>query len=611
VGVAIDFAMRESVCPFHGGTAGVRTDDELVFPLSKSAVVQFLPGASELTLFHGDKEISFETPGQIAFATGLAKQSRFRAGEAVGWTDLPWSEIAEMLEGLIGASVLVRAEDFDGAAAIEREDHPSPLPPAVAERAHSWREPDLMRALTGHDLEPGYIEAVVPIFRIVHPCLDRDGRQVGEGNVFPKVLRLDVATQWRTCTYSGTRYQPHRPMNVAALRAMRAHWREMMVVLREMRSAYLRRLPEAARGWTLGHVERLATMVLALPAYLVMREEGAIATGALHPVLSNVFRVTDGLRMAVHQMMFVPIAEAMLDPETPTSPAEIFAYAERNYSFHSEHGVCAGPQFMIEDFLAVLIDGAEPKGGGPKAIDPDVKAALEAIEPAIDYGLLGLKSHAAAFSLWPAMARAFEQMAEALGAKGPIGEAFETHRQRMKSHSYLGAEASRRHREAVYAEMWSSSSSAVRGVRPRPAFLAEREAIHDRAGTASLIHAIIEDQIAGQAAMAVADAIAAFATRGQAVVRAVEAAQAEINRLLGRPAPQRPLTLRDLDLHNKLITGQPRSLPFLPDELERLFGLAIDADAASIRVARSSAHEFDGESPIEALRASRAQTHGD
>lgn len=612
--MAIDLAMKESVCPFHEGTAGIREDDEFIFRLAKSAVLQVLPGSSELTLFHGDKEISFETPGQIAFAQGLAKQRRFRAGDALGWTDLAWPEIASMIEDLAGARVLVRADEDDGDAAIEREEHPSPLPPAIADRPRSWREPGLMRELTGRDLDRGYIEAVVPIFRVAHPCLDGEGRQVGEGNVFPKALRLDVPTQWRTCTYGGTRYQPDRPMNVAALKAMRTHWPEMMLVLREMRAAYFRRFPDAAAGWTVGHAERLATLVLALPSYLAMREAGA-TPAALHPVLSNVFRVTDGLRMALHQMMFVPFAEAMLDATAPVSAAEIFAYAERNYSFHSEHGVCAGPQFMIEEFLAVLIEGAAPKAGWPATVDPDVAQALESIEPAIDYGLLGLKSFAASFSLWPAMARAYAQIAEALAqdavADGAVVSAFEEHRRRMTAHSYLGDESRRRHRETVYAQLWSSCSSAVRAARPRPAFLAERETPDARAESARRIHALIEDRVGSQAAAAVAAAIAAFLARGQAIVRAAEANQSEINRLLGRPAPRHALTLHDLDLHMQLIGGQARSLPFLPDELNRLFGLAIDADATGIHIARSADQQFDGAPPIEARHAYRVPTSGD
>jgi hypothetical protein len=244
-----------------------------------------------------------------------------------------------------------------------------------------------------------------------------------------------------------------------------------------------------------------------------------------------------------------------------------------------------------------------------------VAQALGSVEAAIDYGLLGLKSHAATFSLWPAMARAYEEIAAALAqgadAHGPVAAAFEAHRARMTAHSYLGTEARRSHREAVYAEMWSSCSAALRSARPRPAFLAERETAGARAECAPLIRAIVGERIGAELAAVAAETIAAFAARGQAVVRAVEASQSEINRLLGRPVPRRPLTLSDFDLHNQLITGQARSLPFLLDELDHLLGLAIDADATDIRISRSSKQEFDGTPPIEARRAPRAPTDGD
>jgi hypothetical protein len=602
--VAIDFASREALCPVHGQTKRISVEDRLVLPMAKSMVAQVLPGETALTLFHGDKEISFETPGQIAFGLALSRQTAFRAGDAAEWTDLGWDEVAEMLAELVAAGVLTRAEDLEDGFAISREDHPSPLPPAVATRPSSWRDEGLIEALTGRALDRGWLEAVVPIFRIIHPCLDGDGRQVGEGNVFPKALRLDMPTQWRTCTYSGTRYQPERPINVTALKAMRSHWGEMMAVLREMRAAYLRRFPEAGLGWTAGHVERLSALVLALPSLLMMREQGAVANGALHPVLSNLFRVTDGLRMAVHQMMFVPVAEAMLSPDAPTSADEIFAYAERNFSFHSEHGVCAGPEFMIREFLAVLIDGDAPKAGWPASLSPEVERALAEIEPAIDYGLLGLQSHAAAFSLWPAMARAFDRIAEALAAadgESETAHAFASHRQKMETRSYLGREEWRRHRESVYAEIVEGSAL---GELSR-AFTAESPA-----AAPSLVAELLS-HLRGRAGAGVAEPVAIFISRGQAILCQVEASQAGINRLLGRPEPRRRLTLRDLDIHNKLITGQERSLPFLLDELDQHFGLAIDADADGIRILGSADHPFDGPSPIDTQRASRAPTQGD
>jgi hypothetical protein len=67
-------------------------------------------------------------------------------------------------------------------------------------------------------LELAYLELVIPIFRVAHIAIDEDGRQVGEANFFPKPLRLDIPTEWRTCHYPGTRYQS-QPMNVTALKS--------------------------------------------------------------------------------------------------------------------------------------------------------------------------------------------------------------------------------------------------------------------------------------------------------------------------------------------------------------------------------------------------------
>ena len=225
--------------------------------------------------------------------------------------------------------------------------------------ARSWVDAEsLMLELTGTALDINYLEVVVPVFRTGHLFVDRDGRQVGEANVFPMTARIEVQTDWRGCPYAGNRYQTEKPMNVTALRAMRQHWRPMMAMLMQIREAYLSRFPDARAGWTVGHVERLSTAVLALPSYLMLRGDAGVANGNLHPALSNLFRVTDGLRMVMHQMLFLPVMETMRAPDAPVSAAEVLAYADRNYSFHSDHGVCAGPRFMIEDFLGVILDGA-------------------------------------------------------------------------------------------------------------------------------------------------------------------------------------------------------------------------------------------------------------
>jgi hypothetical protein len=46
---------------------------------------------------------------------------------------------------------------------------------------------------------PPYIEAVVPVHRLAHIALDREGRHVGEINSFSDQLRLKMSTEWKPC----------------------------------------------------------------------------------------------------------------------------------------------------------------------------------------------------------------------------------------------------------------------------------------------------------------------------------------------------------------------------------------------------------------------------
>jgi hypothetical protein len=44
-----------------------------------------------------------------------------------------------------------------------------------------------------------------------------------------------------------------------------------------------------------------------VPTFALMRARHRVANGALHPALSSLFRVTYGVRMTMHQMLFVQI----------------------------------------------------------------------------------------------------------------------------------------------------------------------------------------------------------------------------------------------------------------------------------------------------------------
>jgi hypothetical protein len=593
-------------------TTGVQRDDRLELPMHQRVVVQYAldaQGRRELRLYHERQEISFDDAAMFAFGETLARQSHFVAGDAADWgPGYAWATVQELLTQLVDAQVLRRMAP--GEAVPQRrqaEDgaRPHPLPPAPAQHPRRWQDADtVLLELTGRPLDPGWLELVVPIFRVAHMALDADGRQVGEANVFPPTLRLEVPTRWRTCIYSGTRHRSERPMNVTALKAMRAHWGSMMALVLQMRQAYLRRFPEAAAGWTVGHLERLSTAVLAVPTWLLMRQRDPVANGALHPALSSLFRVTDGVRMVMHQMLFVPIGEPSLQPDAPMTASEIHAYAERNYSFHSEHGVCAGPQAMIDDFLSVLVDGRMPRDGLPTAFEPPIAQAMREVEPALDYALRGLQAYAVVFSLWPSMARSIEAMASVLERWADGGPAairawhvrWQGHLERLQASSYLGTESRRNHRDHVYGDMLAACTRGLAG-EPAGLPLSERllpkvlpgDAVARQAlGQALRRHVVADGEPLPEQDQlqlwALVDAVMDHLRRVQAVIREATPVQSGINRLLGRIAPRQPLTAAELDLHNQLQGAATRQLPYLIDELQAVFDIAISVTATTIAI---------------------------
>ena len=600
-----------AVCPMHAADpqTGLVRDQWLVLPRHKSAVVQYAnndEGRLELRLFYGDKEISFDEPELFAFGETLVQQPRFKAGDALGWgRPGDWPRVRELLQQLIDEGVLRLADegDLDERVLGDAGVRPSPLKPAQTDRARSWHElPGLMAELTGRPLDIGYLELVVPIFRVAHMSLDAEGRQVGEANAFPAPLRLDVPTRWRTCIYSGSRYQNDKPMNVSALKAMRAHWAPMMAMLLKVREAYLARCPEARAGWTVGHLERLATAVLALPALQLMRSERRVENGRLHPVLSSMFRVTDGLRMTMHHMLFIPFGEPTRKPDTPMTSDEVHAYAERAFSLHSEHGVCAGPTVMIDEFLSVLVNGREPRDGLPEALDAELQQAVADIEPAIDYAMLGLKAYAAIFSHWPIAMRTYEELhaiaqAWAQVEPTPAVRAAQAWLQplidNLRSGTHLATEAWRADRELVYGDMYAQCERTLRGALPQHSLaeqLAPRALAADAAPVRALRAAIARHFGEGEPGAQRhfrAEWLACllqYFTQAQAVVRVACAAQLGTNRLLGRTPPARPFEVADIDIYIRLEGSTEGRVPFLLDELERKYGLRVEIDSDAVRV---------------------------
>jgi len=400
---------------------------------------------------------------------------------------------------------------------------------------------------------------------------------------------------------------------MTAMKAMRAHWPQMMAALLQVRAAYLRRFPEAEGAWTVGHLERLATAVLGVPSYQAMRRDG-VRNGELHAALSSMFRVTDGLRMVMHQMLFIPVGEPALSPDAPMTVDAILDYAERNHSFHSDYGVCAGPRMMVREFLQVLIEGTARTDYSAVALEAPVRDALDALDAALDYAFLGLRAYAVVFSLWPAMTRCYERIAALLetaeatdGALPAIRARMQAHLHTLREKTLLGSEEWRVDRDRAYADMFAACGRGIGGDRNEPDLPARLAPVWQPAhGTARsmLFGAIARTLKSDRAQLAdeLTGIIMEFLLRTQSVLREASDVQARINRLLGRPAPGRAFTAADIDVHNLLLGVESRRLPYLIDELGDMFAIDITIYPDDIAIAPRAGRDTRG-NPIPLARA--------
>ena len=592
-------------CPMHGyadGAESVSPEDELCFSKRKrlhSAYLRSLDGQPEFHIYYGNKEVIFDEPELFAFAETLVQEARFSAGATMRWGGgYPWSKVSKVLSALLADGVLARATSTEAQALPKDGLVPSLVPPAASNEPRSWLAcEELTRELGGREVSLGFLELLVPVYRIAHASLDSDGRQVGEANVYPPSLRLDIPTEWRTCQYPGSRFQDQCPMNVSALKAMTKHWKPLMHVLHRMREEYLERFPEARAGFNLGDIERLSSLILAFPTYLLLRREQRVENGALHPLWSAMFRVTDGLRLSVQAMMTTPTDAPPLSPTQSRTCAEIYEYTERTLGFISAYGVCAGPRHLIQEFLEVVIDGKRPLGTESLTLDPELETTLGCLKTAFDYGLYALQAYAVSSSLWGLIARTYQALANVLQEipepQQPALAGFaEIVRQRtvhLSEQTLLATSEQRRVYERIYAHLFAC---AERGLgRSRSFALGEvlrpTEQASDRAARQAL-EALLATNFGALAERprwlgALAAALMSYFKAEQAIVRFGARVQHAVNGILERPAPTQPLCGADLAIHNRFLPTIP-PFPYVEDDLAAALRIGVSVTEARIVV---------------------------
>lgn len=351
-------------------------------------------GQEILHLFYGEVELIFDEPDLAPFGEKLMEVERFSGDEVVSWTSgSDWERIRELLQALLDQQVLRRY--VEGAAEIE-DAFPKKLglaPPDRQPRTFTGADgqcPMITEEAFGRAVDLPNLEVLVPIYRVAHPAMDSDGRQIGENNVTPRTLFLDLPTQRRLCGYAGSRYHDELPMNVTALKLMAKRWPELLSLTEQARVEIFRRLPPRdPTALRAGELHFLAVCQLASVGYVMVRGQDPVANGQLDSGLSAMFRLVDGVRLVTNDILREAVGARGW--ETPVSAQSIADYADRYAVYRGNHGVCAGPPALIDEYLKVLTG----ETAAPIQAEPPVTERLGDMAAAIDYGLLGQRIEAA------------------------------------------------------------------------------------------------------------------------------------------------------------------------------------------------------------------------
>lgn len=582
--------------------------ETLYVPMRRRFIKEYLnspEGQPELHIYYGTKEIYIEEQDLHSFGEQLCLEDSFMAGAATRWTPgepYPWERMKELLEALLAEGIVTREAPT---LTFESESHRKYLEAEAKRDAPTeplWWNPDsasIMKRLSGSPLELGFMEAVLPVYRIAHPALDAEGRHIGESNTFPESMRMKVETEFKACHFPGSRYRNNAPMNVTALKSMMKHWKPMMQAVLAVRQAFLRPgtvLPDGR--WRLGDLHAVACAVLAVPSYMLMRANDPVPNGTLDPVLSNIYRVTDGVRMVAAYMLFLP--EEPMTYETPISSAELLYVSDRDNHYLSSRGVCAGPPNLMEEYFQTVMDG-RPVVGAPSTDFPWAKD----IVPGVDYGQLGLQLYALQFNLWSYMCRAYGHIRSAVDQVEDAPGGFWSRMKARVEHDWSMMKITRLHTamqrdwaEERYVEMFDRAQRGMSNFREESLVLLKDifTPVHDAVyqSTREQLRALVRERAGAtsgprmEQADAIADATAEYLTLERSALLTLENVQREVNALLQRPHPERRFTNQDLALHHRMRAGTIGVLPYLLDVFRDELDVHIDNSPEGTRLSQRS-----------------------
>lgn len=547
-------------------------------------------GQEILHLFYGEVELIFDEPDVAPLGEKLMEVEQFRAEEAMAWSNAAphdWEKVRDLLQALIDQQVLRRISESPAARSAEGFPARLGLAPEGSEprtfSSHDDRCPALTEEAFGRAFDLSNLEVLIPVYRIAHPAMDTDGRQVGENNVTPRPLFLDLPTQRRVCNFAGSRYQHDLPMNLTAMKHMAKRWPELLSLTEQFRMALLARMPpRSPSSLSAGEVHFLAVCQLAAVGYVMVRGVDPVPNGQLDGGLAAMFRLIDGVRLVTTEVLRTTAAAHGCD--RPLDAQGIADYADRYAVYRGTHGVCAGPPALIDEYLRVVL-GEAP---APIQAEPTIATRLGDLEAAIDYGLLGQRVESVVRFLGASQGLLHERLRVAFEGHSPRSELQERVEAPVDSEHYpllrddhplvetfkLELEVSRwlfaRAGEALPGKVDGASLDEVMTLDPAA------QAVSQRRLAEFFAHALPADKVLREPICSELAAVAAdvFALERRCL-RALEREQGKLNERLQRP-PGRALTGVDLAVYNRPRTGPP-----LHATLAEGLGVSVTSDAVS------------------------------
>ena len=382
------------------------------------------------------------------------------------------------------------------------------------------------------------------------------------------------------------------PGGVVALDVMRSDWPEVADVIGRVRGAYLARFPRARAGCTLGDLERLLTVVVAVPGYQLARQHADRPPGPLHPVLDSLVRHGEILRRATRQLRLRPESGTLADARVRA--ADILSFMERQQGTEVA---------MVRLLLHAALDGANVAPlSAPHAVP--VQRALDDLDAAFDYALLGLQASAVAGALGPLLARIHAPVASLL--HGSRQDARQPALDRLQAWAHdvdtllqdhgLDSTAGRAILETMHAETYAQCATGL-GDPVRQSLWArlavEPAELHEAA--ADKLRMVLRRRCgrAGSAGAAAVEWLLGCLMHTFARLQQILALGEEIQRRMAAlgGSPQPPPARSTVDLQHVIFKedGVARRLPALLAELEQVLGFRATMTAGAIEISARDA----------------------